>query len=74
MTTAEPREIATMSNPRPIWVMDKKTRITAAQHAVSRAAAKVSEKVQYIRQLDEAIEELQVARDKLVQVLADEDD
>lgn len=54
--------------------MNKKTRIIAAQHAVKRAATKAAQKVEYIRQLDEAIEELKAARDHLVLVLADEDD
>lgn len=48
--------------------------IYAAQHAVKRAAVKAAENVAVIRKLDEAIEELKVARDKLAKVLADEDD
>ncbi|WP_182977127.1 hypothetical protein [Arthrobacter cheniae] len=49
-------------------------RIYAAQHAVSRAAAKVSQNVAIARKLDEAMEELKVARDKLAKVIAEEDD
>ncbi|WP_394253708.1 hypothetical protein [Arthrobacter pityocampae] len=53
--------------------MNKKTRIIAAQHAVKRAAAKAAENADVIRKLNEAIEELQAARDKLVKVLNEDD-